>query len=190
MISPLVDYQLVILVLLWLGIILPHLWPRPSGGTVKSPTQSLKPQCRRSSEPTPFAGLTHKPFCPSCESVSGEQAGVRVPGPLSVCVIQQSYCSMVRQVIGVVKARLLLFGGIRGANDNWGTGQITGQLPSLARRMHAGPCAVYLSRTSSSGGNGCTGMVLIACSATRGPTPMSARKSMMGAYMTRSIVSC
>src|SRR5262245_34099686 len=48
---------------------------------------------------------------------------------------------------------------------------------------------VYFSRISSSGGKGCTGIVLIACSATLGPTPMRARKSKIGAYITRSIVS-
>jgi hypothetical protein len=63
-------------------------------------------------------------------------------------------------------------------------------LPILTRRVHAALCAVYLSRISSSGGNGCTGRLLIACSAPRRPTPMSARKSMIGAYMTRSIMSC
>src|SRR5262245_37293918 len=62
--------------------------------------------------------------------------------------------------------------------------------PYSVKLTQAAPCAVYLSRISSSGGNGCTGRALIACSATRGPTPTRARKSMIGVYMTRSIVSC
>jgi IS1 family transposase len=74
MISHLVDYQLVILVLLWLCIMLPHFWPRLSGGTPKPPTQSLTPTRRRSSEPKPFAGLTRKPPCALCEHETAETA--------------------------------------------------------------------------------------------------------------------
>src|SRR5262245_25178200 len=62
--------------------------------------------------------------------------------------------------------------------------------PYSVRLAQVALCAVYLSRISSSGRNGWTGRELTACSATRGPTPTRARKSMIGAYMTRSIVSC
>ena len=57
--------QLVLLVLLWLCIMLPHLWSSPSGGAPKTSTQSIKrKRCR---EPKPFAGLTQKPHCALCD---------------------------------------------------------------------------------------------------------------------------
>ena len=62
-----VYYQLVILILLWLCIMLPHLWSSPPSGPPKTPTPSIKPRRRRSREPKPFAGLTQKPHCPLCE---------------------------------------------------------------------------------------------------------------------------
>jgi len=62
-----VYYQLVILALLWLCIMLPHLWPRPPGRTPPTPTPPIRAKRRRASEPTPCAGLTHKPPCPLCE---------------------------------------------------------------------------------------------------------------------------
>src|SRR4030095_2190780 len=84
MISHLVYYQLVILVLLWLCIMLPHLWPSPPGRTPRPPTQPLKPKRRRSSEPKPFAGLTHKPPCPLCEQETSDIAPAppRRPDPI------------------------------------------------------------------------------------------------------------
>jgi transposase-like protein len=83
MIPHLVYYQRVILVLLWLCLMLPHLWPSPPGGDPKTPTQSIKPKRRRSSEPKPFTGLTPKPPCPLCEQEPGQsaQAPPRRPDP-------------------------------------------------------------------------------------------------------------
>jgi hypothetical protein len=63
MIPHLVYYQLVILALLWLCLMLPHLWPSPPGGAPKTSTQPIRPKRKRSTEPKPFAGLTHKPHC-------------------------------------------------------------------------------------------------------------------------------
>ena len=37
-----VYYQLVMLVLLWLWLMLPHLWPSPPGVAHKIPTQSIQ----------------------------------------------------------------------------------------------------------------------------------------------------
>src|SRR5215470_8434355 len=76
--------QLVLLVLLWLCIRLPHLWSSPSGGAPKTPTQSSKPRRKRSKEPKPFAGLTHKPHCALCEQETGETAPAppRRPDPM------------------------------------------------------------------------------------------------------------
>jgi hypothetical protein len=80
----LVDYQLVILVLLWWCIMLPHLWPRPPGGAPRTPTQPITPKRRRSSVPKVFAGLTQKPPCPLCEQETSELAPAppRRPDPM------------------------------------------------------------------------------------------------------------
>jgi IS1 family transposase len=77
MIPHLVYYQLVILALLWLCLMLPHLWLSPPGGALKAPTQPVRPKRKRSTEPKPFAGLTHKPHCALCE----QKIGARAPGP-------------------------------------------------------------------------------------------------------------
>jgi hypothetical protein len=46
-----VYYQLAILVLFWLCVLLPHLWPSPPSGAPKTPRPSMKPNRRRSSGP-------------------------------------------------------------------------------------------------------------------------------------------
>jgi IS1 family transposase len=72
MIPHLVYYQLVILLLIWLCVMLPHLWPTPPSGMPKRPTGPITPKRKRSSEPNPFVGLTHKPHCALCEHETGE----------------------------------------------------------------------------------------------------------------------
>src|SRR5262249_22862886 len=74
MIPYLFYYQLVILVLVWLCVMLPHLWPTPSSGLPKRPADPIKPKRNRSSEPKRFAGLTHKPHCALCEHETVESA--------------------------------------------------------------------------------------------------------------------
>ena len=69
-----VYYQLVILVLLWLCLMMSHLWPSPTSGAAKPPTPPIKPKRRRSHEPKPIAGLTHKPHCALCEQETDETA--------------------------------------------------------------------------------------------------------------------
>ena len=66
MIPHLFYYQLVILVLVWFCVMLPHLWPTPSMGYPRGQL-SLKPKHNRSSEPKLFDGLTQKPHCALCE---------------------------------------------------------------------------------------------------------------------------
>jgi IS1 family transposase len=66
--------QRVILVLVWLCVMLPHLWPTPSRGLPKRPADPIKPKRNRSSEPKPFAGLTHKPHCALGEQEPVESA--------------------------------------------------------------------------------------------------------------------
>ena len=76
-----VYYQLVMLVLLWLCLMLPHLWPSPPGVAHKIPTQSIKSKRKRSREPKPFAGLTQKPHCALCEQQTAENAPAPPPRP-------------------------------------------------------------------------------------------------------------
>src|ERR671925_1041182 len=84
MIPHLVDYQLVILVLLWLCLMVPHLWPSLTGRAPKAPTRPIRPKCKRSTESKPFAGLTQKPHCALCEQEIGERspAPLRRPDPM------------------------------------------------------------------------------------------------------------
>jgi hypothetical protein len=81
MIPHLVYYQLVIIMLLWLCLMLPHLWPSSSGRAPKTPTPPIKPKRRRSREPQPFAGLPHKPHCTLCEPQTAENAPAPPPRP-------------------------------------------------------------------------------------------------------------
>jgi hypothetical protein len=67
MVSPLFFYQLGFLALLWLCIMLHYRWPSDRAAHRQSPSQPASPPPKRSREPTPFAGLTHKPLCDACE---------------------------------------------------------------------------------------------------------------------------
>ena len=61
MIPHLIYYQLVILILLWLCVMLPHLWPSPPRRMLTKPADPLKPKRKRSTEPNACEGLTYKP---------------------------------------------------------------------------------------------------------------------------------
>ena len=67
MVSHLFFYQLALFVLVWLFVML-HLTGSQPGVTI--PPVPAKPKRKRSTEPTPFAGLTQKPHCVWCEQVS------------------------------------------------------------------------------------------------------------------------
>jgi IS1 family transposase len=84
MIPHLVYYQLVLLVLLWLCVMLPHLWPSPPGETPKTSGNPIKPNRKRSRESKPFAGLTHKPPCALCEQAVEQRTSAppRRPDPM------------------------------------------------------------------------------------------------------------
>jgi transposase-like protein/IS1 family transposase len=69
------------LVLLWLCLMLPHLWPSPPSVAHKIPTQSIESKRKRSREPKPFAGLTQKPHCALCEQQTAENAPAPPPRP-------------------------------------------------------------------------------------------------------------
>lgn len=76
MISHHVYYQLVILVLIWLCVMLPHLWPSLPHERPKRLVAPIKPKRKRSAEPKAFAGLTQKPPCPLCEQATADMAPV------------------------------------------------------------------------------------------------------------------
>jgi transposase-like protein/IS1 family transposase len=84
MIPDLVYDQLVIIILLWLCVMLPHLWPSPHREMPTRPGAPIKPKRNRSREPKPFAGLTHKPHCTLCDQETGETAPAppRRPDPM------------------------------------------------------------------------------------------------------------
>jgi transposase-like protein/IS1 family transposase len=84
MIPDLVYYQLVIIILLWLCVLLPHLWPSPHREMPTRPGAPIQPKRNRSREPKPFAGLTHKPHCTLCDQETDETAPAppRRPDPM------------------------------------------------------------------------------------------------------------
>ena len=64
MVSPLFFYHLALFVLVWLFVMLHLTWSKRA---VSTPPVPVKPKRQRSTEPKPFAGLTHKPSCVLCE---------------------------------------------------------------------------------------------------------------------------
>jgi IS1 family transposase/transposase-like protein len=64
MVSHLFYYQLALLAIIWLFVMLHVTWSEPGLTTPAVPAQ---PKRKRSTEPQPFAGLTHKPHCALCD---------------------------------------------------------------------------------------------------------------------------
>src|SRR5262245_30888302 len=64
MVSHLFSYQLAVLALAWLFVLL-HVTESKPG--LPAPPMPAKPKRQRSTAPTPFAGLTHRPPCALCE---------------------------------------------------------------------------------------------------------------------------
>lgn len=66
MVSHLLFYQLALIALVWLFLMCHVAWPirRAQGHPPPVPRQ---PRRKRTNDPQPFAGLTHKPHCPLCE---------------------------------------------------------------------------------------------------------------------------
>lgn len=82
MIPHLVYYQLVMLVLLWLCVMRPSLWPSPGPGAPPTRAAPTPSQAKRqpSNDPKPFEGLTPKPHCALCErDLASPQAPPPVP---------------------------------------------------------------------------------------------------------------
>lgn len=70
-------YQLALLAIMWLFIMLHLSWPRRRTTPPPAPGTPITPKRKRSSEPKPFVGLTHKPHCAWCE----QEVGARAPAP-------------------------------------------------------------------------------------------------------------
>ena len=62
MVSHLLYYQLALLALVWLFVMLHVAEPR-RGAPIPPTATPIKPKSKRSKEPKPFNGLTHKPHC-------------------------------------------------------------------------------------------------------------------------------
>jgi IS1 family transposase len=67
MVSHLFFYQLVLIVLVWLCVMLQWAWPSDPAAVYPTTLELTPPPPKRHREPTPFAGLTTKPHCASCE---------------------------------------------------------------------------------------------------------------------------
>jgi IS1 family transposase len=72
-------YQLVVLGLLWLCVMLHLTWPSRDVTPQTKPAKPITPRRQRSTEPKPFAGLTHKPPCALCAQ---EAAHPQAPPPV------------------------------------------------------------------------------------------------------------
>ena len=81
MVSHLFYYQLALLAIIWLFVMLHVTWSEPG---LTTPAVPAKPKRKRSTEPNPFVGLTHKPHCALCEQETGETAPAppRRPDPM------------------------------------------------------------------------------------------------------------
>src|SRR6266702_1171978 len=83
MASNLLFYQLLLVALVCLCFVLHALWPGARTGVRPTLLQPSPPRPKRSREPTPFAGLLHKPLCAACDqaAASGHKAP-STPPPL------------------------------------------------------------------------------------------------------------
>src|SRR5215510_15918980 len=67
MVPQIVFSQLVLIALVWVFLLLYWLWPSDRAAQHQRLSQPASPPQKRSREPKPFAGLTHKPYCDACE---------------------------------------------------------------------------------------------------------------------------
>jgi hypothetical protein len=67
MVPQLIFSQLVLSALVRVFLLLYWLWPSDHAARGQAIAMSESTQHRRSREPKPFAGLTHKPLCAACE---------------------------------------------------------------------------------------------------------------------------
>jgi hypothetical protein len=75
MVSDLFFYELALFGLLWLCLMLHHVWLSDGpAGDRKTPLPAT-PARKRPHDPQPFPGLTCKPHCVACEQAAQEPAG-------------------------------------------------------------------------------------------------------------------
>jgi transposase-like protein/IS1 family transposase len=67
MVSDPIFSNLLLISLLWLCFLWHMLWPYGHPSACSTPPKPTAPRRKRSREPTPFAGLLHKPLCDVCE---------------------------------------------------------------------------------------------------------------------------
>src|SRR5262245_50314962 len=67
MVPQIVFSQLVLIALVWVFLLLYWLWPSDRAAQHQRLSQPASQPQKRSREPKPFAGLTHKPYCDACE---------------------------------------------------------------------------------------------------------------------------
>jgi hypothetical protein len=72
-------HDLLLVALLWLGIILYKGWARIRSATCLTTRKPVTPIHKRSRDPKPFPGLTHKPRCAAC----GQAPEPGFPAPLA-----------------------------------------------------------------------------------------------------------
>src|SRR5215470_7521061 len=78
MVSHLFYYQLALVVLVWLFVLL-HVAESQRGVPISPTATPITPKSKRSNEPKPFHGLTHKPHCALC---ARETAHPQAPPPV------------------------------------------------------------------------------------------------------------
>src|SRR5207244_6097483 len=81
MVSHLFFYQLVLVALVWLCLMLQWAWPSDPPAMCPTTPEPPGPLPKRHREPTPFAGLTHKPPCDACEHSGAPHPQPPAPPP-------------------------------------------------------------------------------------------------------------
>jgi hypothetical protein len=80
-------YQLAVVGLLWLCVMLHYVWPSQGVVSPQPPAEPVPSQRKRTraSKPTPFAGLTQRPYCAACEGAAAHPTPLppRRPAPMS-----------------------------------------------------------------------------------------------------------
>jgi hypothetical protein len=74
-------YTLLLIAFLWLEVIVYERWARTRVATRPTARKLATPLQKRSRDPTPFAGLTHKPYCAACEQTSAPDEPLPLPPP-------------------------------------------------------------------------------------------------------------
>jgi IS1 family transposase len=81
MASDLFFYELLLLGLLWLCVMLHSGWRGDCSAGPQRPSTPAQPPRKRSRDPKPFPGLTHKPCCVACEQAVQAPAAPPLPAP-------------------------------------------------------------------------------------------------------------